>query len=352
MKRFVLLAALAATIASVFTPGSTASAQTDPAPELFNSFVGCYRSLIQTDDLFCITRYQLPTNDTAEPVAAEAWCQYLLDQDGCIGNPVQPTAPWSLMAGAAFIALYDGGVLLGQTQVPRIGYSMGGVYFPAGHGIVWEDPAIEGCVESSATIFTTFEQVCLPVFWNTADNTQEAQRDILGRDLISQFFDLEVQDPLIPPNGYVNNTLISNEGRDIALEMLNVIDRILPDTFRSQSLPAITEGFATPTGDLQLQQDIDATATAFVGALQGTGTSFGLSGDAVGIGLFTIMGLVAFTATYRFTSNNFPMAVVAFLTTMLTGVPIGAVPVTVAAVAGVLIFFVGGFFILKKLGVT
>lgn len=352
MNRYALLAILMTATALSLLPARPGLAQTDPSPELFQNFVGCYRSIIQDDDLFCVNSYQLPTNLTSSPMSAEAWCEYLVDQDGCTGDPVDPTAPWSLMAGTAYITLKDGDVVLGQAQVPRVGYSLGGLYFPAGHSITWGDPSIEGCVQSSATFFTTQEESCLPVFWNTEANAQADQRAKLGMDLVSRFLDLETSDPLVPTGGYVVNNLVTNDGRTIAVETLNVIDRILPNTFRSQSLPAISDGYSTPTSPLQLQSDINATATAFHGALEGTGSAFGLSGDAVGLGLFTVFGLVAFTVTYRLTENSLPLSVVAFLTTMLIGVPLGAVPVAVAAVGALLIFAVGGIFVLKKMGVT
>ena len=351
MKPLLGALALIAILASSFTVSPTASAATDPSPEVFQNFAGCYRSLVQSDDLFCINRYQLPTYETAAPMSAEAWCQYLVDQDGCTADPVDPTAPGTLQSGAAYVTLYDGAsTLLGQVLVPRVGYSVAGLYFPAGHGITWGDTSLQACVESSATLFTTFEQSCLTPVWNTAANTEAAQRTQLGSDLVAQFVNLETEDPLIPVNGYVINNRINAAGRDIALEALNVIDRILTNTFQSSSSPAITDSFATPSSELQLQTDINATATAFVGALDGAGSDLGVSGEALGIGFFAVLGMIAFWIVKRFTDgNNTPLALIAMLTVFLTGVTAGAVPVTVAAVALVLIAAVGVLFMLRKM---
>lgn len=348
MKTLSLAVALILTISSSLVFSGNAQAQTDPAPELFVNSAACYRSLIQSDDLFCLERYQLPTNTSASPGSAELWCQYLVDQDGCTGNPVNPTAAYSLITGTAYVSIYQSTSLLNQVQIPRIGYSLAGVYFPAGHGVTWGDTSVTGCVESSQTYFTTFEQSCQPVVWNTAANTASAQRAQLGSDLKNQFVNLEAEDSLIPPNGYVVNGLINSAGRDIALEALSVLDRILSNTFQTESVQAITDDFATPSSALQLQQDIDATAVAFKTSLSDTGAEIGLSGDALGLLMFTVLGIIVFWIVRKMTDGSTPLAVVGFLTTMLCGVPLGAVPVTVAAVAGLLIFAVGTLFVLKR----
>lgn len=348
MKTLFLAAALILITSSSLVFGGTASAQTDPAPELFINSAACYRSLIQADDLFCLERFQLPSNETESPVAAELWCQYLVDQSGCTGQPVEPSAPYSLTPGTAYITVYQGTTPLGQIQVPRIGYSVGGIYFAAGHGITWGDTTVTACMESSVSYFTTFEQSCQPVLWNTAANTQSAQRAQLGSDLKIQFVNLEAEDPLIAPNGYVVNSLINAEGRTLALEALNVMDRILPNTFQTESTTAITDPFATPSSSLQLQQDIDATAVAFKTALSDTGTSLGLPGDAIGFGMFAGFGIFAFWIVRKMTDGSTVLALVAFLTVMLSGTTIGAIPLTVAAVTALLIFAVGALWVLKK----
>lgn len=329
-----------------------AAAQTDPAPDINQSFSGCYRSLVQADDLFCLTRYELPTKVTAAPVSPEAWCAVLVDTEGCIDNPVDPVTPTSLLSGAAFITLYKDATLLGQGQAQRIGHTIGGLYFPAGHGVTWGDPTVQGCVESSVSLFTTTSSDCSLVVWNTADNTATAQRAKLGVDLVAQMLALETVDPLIPNGGYVVNNRINDAGRDLALEALNVIDSLLRDTFRSGSFPAITDPFATPSSQLELQNSINATATAMVGSYDDTGAIIGVPGAALGMILATIFGVGAFVFTWRKTEQNAALATVAFLTFVLAGVLISAVPVAVMAVTAVLIFAAGGVFFLRKLGLV
>ena len=348
MKTLFLAAILTVISAALWLSSPASAAPTDPSPQLFQSFAGCYRSIIQDDDLFCVNRYQLPVSDGAA-ATPEEWCKYLVDQNGCTDSPVNPDSPYSLQSGIAYITMYDGATLLGQADIPRIGYSLGGVYFPAGHLITWGDTNVMSCVESSATYFTTFEQACVPVTWNTAANTQTDQREQLGIDLVAAFRDLETANPLIPVNGYVVNNLINTAGREIALETLNVIDRFLPDTFQTSAVTAITDSYATPTGPLGLQTDVSATAAAFRTSLDGTGASFGMSGDAVGMLLFLVLGALAFAAVQRLTAGAIPLALVTFLTVFLAGVPLGAVPVAVASVTILLVFAVGVLFALRRM---
>lgn len=343
--------ALALALTTVFSSG-IASAQTDPAPDINQSFVACYRSIVQTDDLFCLTRFELPTHLTEAPVAPEAWCALLVDTDGCIADPVDPTNPTSITSGAAYITLYDNATLLGQAQVQRIGHTIGGLYFPAGHNITWADGNITGCVQSSDTLFTTTTEDCIPVFWNTSANTTAAQLAKLSGDLVAQMAALETVDELIPAGGYVVSNKITPAGRDIALEALNVMDVILTGAFQSAAVPGITDSFATPETELPLQTSVNATATAVAGGFQGVGTSFGVPAGAVGLGMFTAIGIAVFAIVYRVTDGNASMSVAAMLTAMLSGTLVGAVPISVAAVTAVLLFGVGGIFIARKLGVS
>lgn len=353
MKTYALLAALVVGLALTWiTSPDPASAQTDPAPDINQSFVACYRSIVQADDLFCLTRFELPTHTTDTPVSPEAWCALLVDTDGCIDDPVDPTNPTSLTSGAAYITLYDGATLLGQAQAQRIGHTIGGLYFPAGHGITWANGDVTGCVESSDTLFTTSSEDCIPVFWNTEANTTAAQLAKLSADLVAQMSALETVDELVPAGGYVVSNKITPAGRDLALEALNVMDVILTGAFQSAAVPGITDSFATPSSELPLQTSINATATAVAGGFQGVGTSFGIPAGAVGLGIFTAVGIAVFAVVYRLTDGNGSMSVAAMLTTMLSGTLVGAIPIAVAAVTAVLLFGVGGLFVARKLGVT
>lgn len=346
MKRLFQSAVLALTISSlVILPARIASAQT--SPEVFNAAASCYRSIVQTDDLFCVNRYYLPASLTSAPVSPESWCQYLADQTGCTGNPPVPESPDSLIVGSAVVNLYDSSALVAQVYPPRIGYSIAGIYLPAGHGITWGDTGVESCVESLG--FTTNETSCTGVLWNLAANTEAAQRTQLGDDMLVYLASLEQVDNQVPVAEYVENNKITTAGHTLAIETLNVLDRLIPGYFQTGAVPVIGVGF-TPGAGLPLQSDINATAAAFKSDLDSAGTELGIPGDALGILVFTVFGLGAFVAVKRYTDgNNTPLAVVGFLTMMLCGTLVGAVPVAVAAVAALLIAAVGVLFILRKM---
>lgn len=351
MRRVSKIAAslILAAASSLVLVGDSSADHGGAAPALTQTTVSCYRSVVQTDDLFCVNSYELPISDTVSPGSPEAWCDELVDQTGCTGNPADPATPTSLVPGSAFVAMYESTTLINQLQVPRIGRSLGGLYYGAGHGIAWADSTITGCVESSTTLFTSSTSSCLPVSWNNAANTETAQRLQLGSDLRALFVNLEVSDPLVPIGGYVVNNLITAAGRTIALETLNVLDRILPGVFQTESLPGVTEDFVPGSG-LQLQTDLDATAVAFTTNLNNAGTELGIPGDALGLLMFTGLGLVGFVAARRFGGNGSnPLAVVAFLTIMLTGTLVGAVQVSVVAVTALLIVTIAAMYILRKM---
>ncbi len=341
--------ALIATASSLVLVGTVDADHGGAAPALTQNSANCYRSLVQTDDLFCVNSYELPISDTVTPSVPEAWCDELIDQTGCVGNPADPDTPTSLNPGAAFVSMYESTTLLQQLAVPRIGRSLGGIYYGAGHGITWGDSTVTNCVESSTSQFTSSSSSCVSVAWNTADNTEAAQRTQLGTDLRNLFVNLELTDPLVPVGGYVVNNLITASGRIIALETLNVLDRLLPGVFQTESLPGVTTGFTPGTG-LQLQTDLEATAVAFKTNLDSAGTELGIPGDALGLLLFTFLGLFAFWVVKRFAGDgSTPLAVVAFLTMMLAGTLVAAVPVSVAAVTGLLLVALAAIYILRKM---
>lgn len=341
-----MLAALIWTTASASSPAFAAD-----APDLSIGSAKCYRSILEADDLFCLSDYELPVALTDSPVSPEAWCAELVDTTGCTDRA--PLYPTTLETGAAYVTLYDGADILGQSQVPRIGLALGGTYLAAGHAVTWGNTNITACVESSRTAYDTFTQACLNVLWSAAANTEAAQRADLAQDLLALLQGLEALDPFVETNGYVINSLITSTGRVLALEALSLMDRILIDTFQSQAVQAVTTDFTPGTG-LALQSNIDATATAVVGAFQGLGTDFGVPTDAVGITLFTVVGIIMFAVVQRVAPppGNMPLAVVAFLTVVLIGVQLGAVPVAVVAVMTILLAALAAAFLIRKVALS
>lgn len=348
MAKLLAAAALILTISLVSTP-APASAQTEPAPDVEHGLTACYRSLIETDDLFCLTRYELPTSLTDNPSSPEAWCAVLVDPDGCTGQPVNPTDPTSLTSRSALLTLYSGPTLVAQVLAPRVGHSVAGHYLAAGHGVTWGDASVQVCVESSPALFSTTTSDCRVVFWNSADNTQEAQRAAFESQVLSTFQVLEGIDELIPPSGYVLSGQLTGAAAVLALEAFGVIQDVIPDIFLNASRSLVDTPFATPVpGSNQIQTDINATATAVIGQLNGLSADLGAPPEWIGIGIFTAFGLVVFGAVMRVTQGNQPFAVVAFLTTVLTGTLVGFVPVMVMAIAALLIGAVGVLYVLRK----
>lgn len=345
----LLVAAALGVLFMLTAPNSTAFAL-DPAPDLTVNSVTCYRSIVQTGDLFCLTRYELPTKTSADvPVSPEAWCAELVNQAGCTDDPVVPDEPTSLIPDSAFATLYTGSTLEDQTRVPRIDHGIAGNYLEPGHAVTWGDASVEGCVESSATLYSTQSQSCIPVVWNTADNTQAEQREQLGDDLVSQIRAIESLRSL-PLNSLVTNNLITTAGRTLALEALNVVDRIVPGVFQAAAERAVTEGFATPSADTALQASLDATATAgeIPTAFAQIGSDLGgLSAGAMATIFFIGVGVVLFVFLHGIT-QEWVIPSVGLLSVAMVGVFVRGPSVSVIAVTALLLVFVGSMWFLRR----
>ncbi len=286
------------------------SASTHTAPNLFVNHASCYRSIYQSDDLYCLVRYSLPVKITDIPVSPEAWCAELVNTNGCIATPVDPIEPTSLEQNTVFISLYDNCVaddcssadLAFFGRLPRIGFSIGGIYLSAGHTITWADIDIGLCVEASPTAFGTTTQDCQIVLWNNDANTQLAQRNLLGADLTTQLIAVEVEQAQ-PANTYIERGLINSNGSVLALEALPGANLIL-DVFASTSLTLVIDATPTP-GPLPVQTQIDTSTATVALALSEAGGVFGISGEAFGTLVSIIFILVMFILLYMITDIVF-----------------------------------------------
>lgn len=331
-----------------------------PAPTLNTNNANCYRNIIETGDLYCLIRYELPTYTTASPPpgSPEAWCAELVDKDGCIADPVEPTNETSLPSDAAYVTLYQNcgadcstGTLELQTRVPRINHSIGGAYLSAGHAVTWGDTTVNGCVESSASLYTVQSRSCLPVVWNAAATDVDSQRTQLGSDLVADLRSLEANRSL-GLNSYVTNNLITTGGRILSVEALSIMDQIIPERFQAASDKTIATAYATPSSVVALQDTLDTDAaltnlpTAFVniGALLG-----GISGGAMATIFFIGIGGVVFWWLFQQTSE-YVIPSAGFVTVAMIGIFVRGPSVSVVAVAAVGLSFIAGMFILRKVG--
>jgi len=366
MRKYLIPAALIVIVASIFAavmlfvmPQPAHATHVIPAPELEMNQASCYRQLVQTGDIFCLTRFELPTFETTTPPpgSPEAWCALLNNVAGCTDDPVEPTEPTSLIQNLAFTTMYDNCTpscesadLVQQLLVPRIDHGLGGVYLTPGHGITFGDTDVSVCVESSRTHFTTFEQDCLPVSWNADDNTEEAQRRRFGIDLLIMMLALE-RDRLEPLNTFIRNNQITAEGTVFALEALSIADQIT-DVFVTSATPLFTSSFATPTGPLPLQTNIDATATAITGVYTGIGGLIANNNqrEIGGLLIFVVLGLMAFFAAFKLTGgNDFVWPSIAFVSFMALGVPAGAIPLQWLAIFMVVLAMPAVVYVVRKM---
>ena len=350
---------IALVLISTVVISSPAAATGGPAPTLNTNSANCFRNIIEDGDIYCLMRYQLPTFVTATPppVSAEAWCAELVDQDGCTSDPVEPTNETSLITGAAFVTLYQNcgvdcstGTLESQVRTPRINHALGGSYLAAGHGVTWGDPTVNGCVESSATLFTVTSRDCLPVIWNAAASDESTQRTELGAALVGNLVSIESNRNL-SLYSYVSNNLITRAGRILSVEALSVMDQIIPERFQAASFRSQDTAFATPTGILPLQASLDAKAAAapISTAFTNLGTSvFGISGGAFATILFVTFAVAAF-AWFFAKTKSLPMGTTAAATVAMVGIYTRGPTVSVIAVGAVGIGLVAAMFIIGKI---
>lgn len=339
--------------------------QLSPAPDLESQAANCFRSIIDLDDLYCSVRYDLPVQSDPDvtPVSAEEWCAELFDTSGCTDDPVVPDAPESLEQGKAFVTFYDNCTAGGDCssadvidtgRIPRVGTSLAGVYVGTGHSITFGDTDIYGCVESSAFLFSTQTRSCQRVVWSTVSNTILDMREDLGNHFVDQMLQLEIIQAK-GVNFYVENNLITSEGKQIVLEALNVADRIL-DVFRTSAQSVITSDFATATAQSNLQATISASTPVVIGST--VNDLFG-GGNRTGGLIATLIGaFAAFIGTYmlqqRVNSNvrgadQMQLPLAALFTVGIGMMYANEIDFNVIAIVGVIFASVSGPLLYRKL---
>ena len=328
------------------------------APVLASNHASCYRSVFNTDDLFCLTRYSLPTYETATPppVSPEAWCAQLVDRTGCTDDPVEPSAPTSLPQGRAVLALYDGcsgddcsaATLAGVARVPRIGFALGGVYLTAGHTLAWADPDVAVCIESDPGDFDTFEQDCTPESWSSAANDQTAQRQQLGADMVEQVITLGIEQAR-PLNLYVNlgSQLITTAGKVFALEALPGADRIL-GVFASGSGstgigPTPTPGQTAIEAEIATDAATVQTRLAEFGETHGTG-----SGEQTGLIISVVIAVVIFLGSLALTRGSIVFASFGTMCFLPVLTALGVLPFEALAVMIAVLALPAGVTVVRK----
>lgn len=324
----------------------------------------CFRSINEDDDFYCAVRYTLPVKVTPDPTpitTPEAWCLELHNLTGCTDTPVNPTFPKSLEAQHVFLSYYtdctpvgdcSSGSLIQTVSIPRVGDSLSGVYVGAGHGVTWEDSTVFGCVHSSVTLFTTPSEDCQQAVWASAANDNDAQLTELGQFFVNQLFSLEIVNNT-GLNYFVQNNLITDQGKTIVLEALNIADRLLGDFFRAAATGSQAIVFATATAETVLQQQIDAEAAAaqYDDAFETIGDKIGGGATTGGWVVGIVVSIIVFIGVWKTTKEEIWPSV-AMSSVFWFVVSLGGVPFSVIALYALVMSLMAIVFGIRKFGTT
>lgn len=252
--RVALVLILAAGISTVVVQNVVA--QTSPSIEVSN--VTCFNNIYASGDLYCGVVYNLPTNINPAPLTTpEAWCDELINKEGCTGEIIDPLEPTSLNQNAVLIELFDNSILAGISTTPRIGYSVGGIYLSPGHNITWGDVNVTVCVSANTNIYlTSAASTCINPVWNVSEQNQESQREILGTFFINAM-ELKQSVEGRDSDFYVSDGLINNTGGIIVEEALPGATNILKSAFTISNV-----GVVIPTPTISANSLSEALATA------------------------------------------------------------------------------------------
>ena len=347
-KAVILLAILAAAVSSVAVFNNRVEAQTSPSLQVND--VTCFQSIYELDDFYCGVVYELPTYVSALPITTpEAWCDELLNKDGCTGSLIEPDEPTSLQQNAVLIRVkqISTGALYAINTAPRVGFSIAGVYASAGHGITFGDSDLEVCVEANENIYlTSASSVCVSPVWSTAENNLEASRAALGQ----YFFGAVLSKGLAESRSlsyYQSGGLINSLGAIFVEEALPGATQLLPDTFTTFVNPIIN---ATPTISATQLADVIATQNAGVSdAVGDVGESlFSSTPDGTKMGLTIGIAALAFLATIVITKNVI-FASVGGIAGMVTFMPFDLIQMQAFFVLLSILAIMAAGFIVKKL---
>lgn len=295
LKAVILLLIL--TVSSVITLNNV-SAQTSPDIEI--SISSCYSHIYEADDLYCAVVYELPTyTSTVLPISTpEAWCNELVNKNGCTDNPVNPTEPTSLTQNSVFITLEDSTLqsLAGINTVRRIGFGVGGVYLAAGHNVTFADPNLVICITSNEDIYTTANvQKCVTPTWNSLTKDFVTQRTALGEFFKAGMIAKGLNEAR-SLNYYMTNDKINLTGSFIVEEALPHASVLLPETFTSSFSGIVV---STPTPVATKFENTVANANPNVQAFfNDTSEELSITSDGLRIGVSIGVAIVSFILGY------------------------------------------------------
>ncbi len=355
-----LKALLLAILLSTFMPMPSAFAVA--ATDVFAYEAYAFRSIVATDDLFIVMRYELPisTVDTT----TDAWCLELNDSTGCDADPAAPTDPTSLVRGVASATIYENGYGTAapteQVTLNRIGHALAGIYIDAGNPITDPDTGTWGtsgvtevCIESSTTLYTSPTHECTFPVWSAAANTQIDQRDslaVLMAGPSGPMVNLESA-RLEPDNTYINGiNLITPTGSVFALEAFSFMDRIIPSAFQLGASDSVVTAIATPSSESAIQQSIDATAVAsgITQDIENVAQQYiGTSGPTLAIAGIFLGSVVLGGMMWSFTKSQ-PLAILGFLSPLTWGMWLRAPTFAVIATMIVVFATLGTWYFIRK----
>lgn len=317
--------AIAATVSALLVASVNAAAP----PDVFINRAFANRNIIQDasgGDLVFLMRYELPISDSDG--VSDAWCQYLLDDDGCDLTPAAPTDPTSLPNGYAFGRLVrtSTGATVAEQTIQRIDHSLLVIYVGVGHGLTWGDTDLQLCVESAAEpTFDSEASNCSTIDWSTAESDMTAQREDLGDNLVTVMRELELERSVNFGTFVSNGGLISPSGQVFTREQQIPLERIVPDIFATGGSPIGTDPFSTPTGGNLASSLATAAATTTVGqGLEGVAREYGgIEGETLAALGFVFAGTVVGLTLMAVSKGNPAAGGVGFFATALPGVFIG-----------------------------
>ncbi len=240
-KAALIAILLISLVSFIAVNNSDVQAQTSPDFDVTN--VACFTDIYEDNDLYCLVVYDLFISTNPAPLTTpEAWCDELVDKTGCIGEVILPINPGSLLENTVLLELNVSNVLAGVSAAPRIGYSVGGIYFPAGHNITYGDSNVQICVSPNPDLFSIAFSECEEPSWNTAAQNATAQRTLLGNIFKNIMLVKGIKESR--PGFYISDDLINVNGSIIVNEALPGAANLLPNTFDASHTTVV---IATPT---------------------------------------------------------------------------------------------------------
>ena len=277
MRRIAVVATALIALISLSSP-SLAAPSYVAAPPVYLNDAQAYRNIVEDGDFFVLMQPVLAVVD---------WCAYLVNTDGCLDSPQNPTEPTSFPSGWVFLNLYSdsGATLEAQVNPARIDYSLGGIYIPPGSTLTWPPTTWVACVQTEPSAFDagTAMGACLTPGYNAAlTSASSEQRAQMGADAAQMIKDIEIGRDL-PLNTFVvsgqgGSPKVTSQGRYLALEALSVMDAVAPEIFQAATTQAFTTPYAGQSASGPLQTAVDAAADDLPAIGANLGALVGLAG--------------------------------------------------------------------------